>query len=154
MSERYLSKIVMDLLLERKNDKTGRNEILLLERMGTGYYDGYYDLPGGHLEEGEDIFDGMIREAKEEIGITILREDMEIKHIYHAFQKNALKFVFNAKKYIGPIINNEPQSCKSLEWFEIDNLPENIIPSIKIELENIRNQKYYDASKKQNLAKH
>ena len=41
-----------------------------------------YDLPGGHLEQGEDLYKAMIREAKEEIGITIQRENMQIVHVY------------------------------------------------------------------------
>lgn len=143
MEERYLSKIVVDLLLERKNETSGKKEILLLKRAGTGHYDGYFDLPGGHWENNEDIFNAIIREAKEEIGITINRDDLEIIHIYHKYSKNMLKFVFKASKYEDTIINNEPQSCEIIEWFEIGNLPENIIPGIKFELENIQNGKYY-----------
>lgn len=143
MSERYLSRIGVDIFLERKNETSGEKEILMLKRAGTGYYDGYYDLPGGHLEAGEDIFDGMIREAKEEIGITINREDMEILHIYHKYKKGMLKFVFRTNKYQGEPINAEPNNCEKIEWIEINDLPENIVPSIKFELEKIRAEMYY-----------
>ena len=143
MSERYLSRIGVDIFLQRKNETTGKEEILMLKRAGTGYYDGYYDLPGGHLEEGEDIFDGMIREAKEEIGITMNRENMKIIHIYHKFKRGMLKFVFKTDFYKGTLTNAEPQSCEKIEWIEFDNLPENIVPSISIELENIKNGIYY-----------
>ena len=143
MEERYLSRIGVDILLERKNEASGRCEILLLKRQGTEYYDGYYDLPGGHLEANEDIFDGMIREAKEEIGISIKREDMEILHIYHRYKRGMLKFVFKADKYEGTPINNEPDKCEKIEWIDFENLPENIVPSIKIELDNIKNCVYY-----------
>ena len=143
MEERYLSRIGVDILLERKNEASGRCEILLLKRQGTGYYDGYYDLPGGHLEANEDIFDGMIREAKEEIGITIKREDMKILHIYHKYKRGMLKFVFKVCKYEGIPINNELDKCEKIEWIDLENLPENIVPSIKIELDNIKNAVYY-----------
>ena len=143
MSEGYLSRIIVDLLLERKNEKTGKKEILMLLRDNTGYLDGMYDLPGGHLEEGEDIFDAMIREAKEEIGITIKRKDLEMLHIFHGFKKGKLKFVFKANKYEGVPLNNEPNQCKELKWFEIDNLPKNIIPNIKREIKNIKNKEFY-----------
>ena len=143
MSERFLSRIGVDLFLEKENETVGSKEVLFLKRAGTGYYDGYYDLPGGHLEQGEDIFDGMIREAKEEIGITIKRENLEILHIYHKYKKGMLKFVFKANKYEGEAINAEPESSEKIEWIEIDNLPENIVPSISIEIKNIKNDVFY-----------
>ena len=150
MSERHENRIVLDLFLERKDEDKGVREILMLKRAGTGHYDGYYDLPGGHLEQGEDIFDGMIREAKEEIGITIKREDMEILHIYHKYKKGMLKFVFKVNEYEGEIINAEPQNCEKIEWIEIEKIPENTIPTIKIELENIKNEVYYDKEEDKN----
>lgn len=148
MEERYLSRIGVDIFLERKNEISGKSEILMLKRAGTGYYDGYYDLPGGHLEANEDIFHGMIRETKEEIGITIKREDMNILHIYHKYKRGMLKFVFKADKYDGTPINNEPDKCEKIDWIDFENLPENIVPSIKIELDNIKNGIYYSKEEK------
>lgn len=144
MDERYLSKIGVDIFLEREKEKTGEKEILMLKRQGTGYCDGDYDLPGGHLEKNEDIFDGMIRETKEEIGIILAREEMEILHIYHRYKSGMLKFVFKVNKYEGEPINGEPDKCEKIEWININNLPENIVPSIKIELENIKAKIYYE----------
>ena len=52
MEERHVSKIVVDLLLERKNENTGKKEILM---MLASYLGNMYDLPGGHLEPNEDL---------------------------------------------------------------------------------------------------
>ena len=142
MEERYKSKIVVDLLLKRKNEN-GKEEILLLLRENTGHLDGYYDLPGGHVEKDEDLFAAMIREAKEEIGIDVFREDMKIVHIYHHFRKSMLKLVFSVNKYKGNFINNEPEKCKELKWFEVENLPDNIIPKIREEILNVENGVFY-----------
>ena len=142
MEERYKSKIVVDLLLKRKNEN-GKEEILLLLRENTGYLDGYYDLPSGHVEKDEDLFAAMIREAKEEIGIDIFREDMKIVHIYHNFRNGMLKFGFSAYIYEGRLINNDPEKCKELKWFETENLPENIIPRIREEILNVENDVFY-----------
>ncbi len=140
MSERHVSRIVVDLLLERKNSTTGKTENLMIL---AEYLDNQYDLPGGHLEPGEDLFDAMIREANEEIGITIKRENMQIVHIYHHFSKDVLKFVFKVTNYSGEIKNLEPDKCKEIRWIDINNLPENTIKGIKNEIINIYNDVYY-----------
>lgn len=140
MEERHVSKIVVDLLLERKNENTGKKEILM---MLASYLGNMYDLPGGHLEPNEDLFDAMNREAKEELGIEIEREDMQIIHIYHHYEKDLLKFVFKVKKFKNKIQNLEPEKCKELKWIEIENLPDNTLSGIRRELEYIKAKKSY-----------
>ena len=140
MSERHVSRIVVDLLLERRNSTTGKTEILM---MLAEYLDNQYDLPGGHLESGEDLYDAMIREAKEELGIEIERADMQMVHIYHHFEKDMLKFVFKVKIFKNEIQNLEPEKCKELKWVDIENLPVNTISGIRRELEYIKSKKHY-----------
>lgn len=48
-------------------DAEGR--ILLLERANTGWMDGSYGLPSGHVESGEMPSEAMLREALEEVGV-------------------------------------------------------------------------------------
>ena len=140
MSERHVSRIVVDLLLERRNSTKGKTEILM---MLAEYLDNQYDLPGGHLESGEDLYDAMIREAKEELGIEIEREDMQMVHIYHHFEKDMLKFVFKVKTFKNEIQNLEHEKCKELKWVDIENLPDNTISGIRRELEYIKSKKHY-----------
>lgn len=144
MEERYKSKIVVDLLVERMNETTEKKEILLMLRQNTGHADGMYDLPGGHLDPNEDIFNAMIREANEEIGIDINRKNMQICHIYHHFEKDMLKFVFKVSSYNGEITNNEPDKCAELKWFSIEELPSNIIEKIRLEIIDVYNNKFYN----------
>jgi|TARA_R100000388_G_scaffold91182_1_gene73071 8-oxo-dGTP pyrophosphatase MutT (NUDIX family) len=63
-------------LAEQDSDRVAKviihkgNQILLL--MGsTDLYDNRWDLPGGHIELGEDDIDGAIREVEEETGLRI-----------------------------------------------------------------------------------
>ncbi|MFH9663559.1 NUDIX domain-containing protein [Streptomyces sp. NPDC017248] len=53
------------------------------ERRGTGYADGMLNLPSGKLDEGEDIYTALIREAREETGIVIERDALRIVHVTH-----------------------------------------------------------------------
>ena len=84
MENRYKSIIVVDLILTRRNN--GKTEVLLALRKNTGYNDGKYELPGGHVEEGEDLIDAMIREAKEELNINLKRKNLSIVHILHHYK--------------------------------------------------------------------
>lgn len=99
MEERYRSMIVVDLMLTRDNKENGKKEILLALRKNTGYNDGEYELPGGHVDEGEDLMNAMIREAEEELKIKLKIEDLHIKHILHHYKGNRLKFIISADKY-------------------------------------------------------
>ena len=152
MEERYKSRIIVDLLISRKDEK-GEEEILLALRKNTGYKDGDYELAGGHLEEGEDIMGAMIREAMEELKIKIEREDLEIAHILHHYKGGALKFIIKAKKYEGKPEVGEPDKCEELRWFKVNELPENMNEKIKKAIIEIYSGVFYDNSDFINLPK-
>jgi ADP-ribose pyrophosphatase YjhB (NUDIX family) len=44
---------------------------VLLARRAVAPFQGYWDVPGGFLEEGEDPIDGLRRELKEETGLEV-----------------------------------------------------------------------------------
>jgi len=56
------------------------NQILLMRRQGSGYYDGWYSVPAGHVESGELPIDALLRETKEELGIELDRDDVHLVH--------------------------------------------------------------------------
>ena len=67
--EKFLSAVY--LIIKNEN-----NEILLQRRQGTKLWPGFLALPAGHVDEGENAYDAVIREAKEELGITISVKDI------------------------------------------------------------------------------
>ena len=143
MEERYKSMLVVDIMLSRINKK-GKKEILLSLRKNTGSHDGEYELPGGHVDEGEDLMQAMVREAKEELNIDIDKKDLKIIHILHNFRGNRVNFILTTKKYNGVLKIGEPNKCEKLEWFEMDKLPENITSKVKKCLEEINSNIFYD----------
>jgi 8-oxo-dGTP diphosphatase len=50
----------------------GLEKVFVAKRAGTKkFLPGVYELPGGHIDFGEDISDGLKREIKEEFGMSI-----------------------------------------------------------------------------------
>ena len=61
------------------------DNVLLLNRLNTGYRDGEYSLVAGHFEVGETAKQCAIREAYEEAGIHIHPDDLSIVHVAHRY---------------------------------------------------------------------
>ena len=142
--------------LEKRNDMPTRHSIipasylilvrdgkvLLLRRFNTGYEDGKYSLPAGHVDEGETFTGAMIREAEEEIGIVMNPDDLKVVHSMHrnAGKGNERMGVFiRCEKWGGDIVNKEPAKCDDLSWFPLTELPENIIPYVRQAIEDSMN---------------
>lgn len=113
------------------------DSIFLSRRFNTGWQDGNYGLPSGHLEPDETIVDALLRETKEEIGINLKKEDVSLVHTMHR-KSIYIDFYFVAKNWIDEPKNMEPNKCDDLGWFPINNLPENIVPSVKFAIENFK----------------
>jgi len=121
------------------------NEILLARRQNTGYRDGEYGLPAGHIEENEFASKGAIREAQEEVGVSIDPENLIPAHLMHRQCDNHTRteFFFVAKTWKGDLTNTEPEKCDQISWFPIDKLPENTIPYIRTAIEKWRAGIFY-----------
>lgn len=142
MEDRFQCSICVDLLmLKQENDKL---KVLLMRRKNTGFNDGEYELPGGHLESDEDLFDAMLREISEELLIDAKREDLEIAHLMHHFSGRRINVIFkiNGESFIPAI--GEPEKCDKLEWFDLNNLPKNTSAKMKKIIENVSMKKFYD----------
>ena len=124
MTQRDLRPSASYLWLERDE------KILLHQRANTGYMDGMYQMPAGHVDPGEVPSQAIIREAMEEIGITILPKHVSIQLISSRVNEHNsyYDFFFTASEWSGEPQIMEPDKCTDLQWFALDNLPTNIIP--------------------------
>ena len=106
--------------------KNQDGKILLLKRSGTGWMDGHWGLPGGKVDHGETMKQAAVREAKEEIGIDINVNDLELALLGHNLSEGNywMHAIFIVKKYQGKVTNAEPHMHSEIEWFDIDKLPE------------------------------
>ncbi len=114
------------------------NKILLSRRFNTGWQDGNYGLPAGHVESDEKVIDALLREATEEVGVKLNGESIIFVHCM--YRKNSYTdFYFLAKNWTGDPTNMEPDKCDDLQWFSLDSLPSNMIPSVKSAILNSQN---------------
>lgn len=109
------------------------NKILLMRRKDTGFADGFYSMPAGKLEPKESVENAIIREVKEEINIDIKNETLKTIQVMNrnGIDRERIDYFFTVDRWNGEIKNNEPNKCDDLKWFDLDYLPENIIPYIK-----------------------
>lgn len=109
------------------------NNLLMLRRLNTGWTDGMYTTPAGHIEKGESAAEAAARELFEESGIHAKPEDME--HAITVHRQNESKGVyfdnyFIAKTWAGEPYVAEPDKSDRIEWIALNNLPDNIVPTV------------------------
>ena len=127
------------------------NKIAMVLRKNTGYMDGNYGLPAGKGEWFETFTSGAIREAKEEAGVDIAPEDLRFVHMVHRhgedrFTEKYMDWVdvyFETSVWTGEPYNAEEHKAESLDWIDIDNLPENVVPPVRDALEKIAKKQVY-----------
>lgn len=110
-------------------------KILMGRRFNTGWQDGNYGLPAGHLESGETIIEGLLREVKEESDVDVSSEDVDFVHTMHR-KGRYIDLFFIAKTWSGEPRVVEKDKCDDIQWFPLDNLPKNIVPSVKFAIES------------------
>ena len=127
MSERFTPNAASHALVF-END-----HLLMLRRYNTGWMDGMYTTPTGHIEKGESATEAAARELLEESGIRAMPEDME--HAITVHRQNEIKGVyfdnyFVAKVWDGEPYVAEPDKSDRIEWVALNDLPDNIVPTV------------------------
>ena len=121
------------------------NKVLLLRRFNTGFEDGNYSVPAGHLDGGEPVRLAAQREALEEVGVHIDLDDIAFANVMHRKSDDTLPgaservdFFVHIKAWEGEPFNAEPDKCDELLWCNPYALPENTIPYVKLAIKNFR----------------
>ena len=133
--ERFKLVVAVHLILIQNN------QILLLRRYNTGYEDGNYSVVAGHLDGNENVIHAMQREAFEEAGIHIDETNLKIVHVMHrkAKDRESIDYFFTCKNYSGNIQIMETNKCDELRFYDLEHLPENVIPYVRKAIELYEN---------------
>lgn len=122
----------------------------MILRKNTGWMDGKYGLPAGHLEKEETIKSALMREIEEEVGLKVEESNLTLYHVMHRSGKDDYEYVdffFKVEYWEGEPKNNEPEKAERIQWFDKDSLPLNIIPNVKAGIEYFKNKMFFSEFK-------
>jgi ADP-ribose pyrophosphatase YjhB (NUDIX family) len=124
------------------------DKILFVQRQHTGYNDGKYCMPGGHVEQGESFSAAAIREAFEEVGVHIKPEDLKPVFTMQRRKEDPadvrVAVIFEASKWSGTPESMEPERHGPVAWYEADTLPLREIMDFQADvLRGIKNGQQY-----------
>ncbi|GAA4891600.1 NUDIX hydrolase [Tessaracoccus lubricantis] len=104
--------------------RDGGGRVLLARRCGTALADGLWNLPGGHIEDGEPAVVGAVREAEEEVGAGLAVANLA--HVGLQRWAGGFNFFFESTAWQGSLAPGEATS--ELAWFALDALPDDCLP--------------------------
>jgi 8-oxo-dGTP diphosphatase len=130
------------VLLTNKDD-----EYFLLRRANTGWQDGTFTIPAGHIEYMESPRKAAVRELNEEIGITASEDDLVFSHVMFSRSTDGtdterVSVFFTLSKYQGSPYLAEPEKASEAGWYHKDSLPV-LAAVLPIVMEHIDNDQLY-----------
>ena len=82
-----------------------------------------YALPGGHIEPGESVVESVIREMKEETGLTIAQPKLCGVKQFPIDGGRYVVFLFKTDRFAGELISSEEGKMEWVARSEVASLP-------------------------------
>jgi 8-oxo-dGTP diphosphatase len=146
MDKSYPQAGVGIIVIKKEN---GKEFIMLHQRKGS-HGKGYWGSGGGHLELGESLMDGALRELKEEGGEALVVNHVRFLGVMNFTQLKPKHYVdvsFAADWVSGEPTNSAPDETTDWQWFPIDSLPNPLFPPVGQYLEALKTgQNFFDSS--------
>ena len=96
-------------------------EVLLQNRVKKDWQG--YTLPGGHIEPGESIVEGTVREIREETGLTILNPRLCGIKQFPIEGGRYLVILFKTDSFIGDLRDSDEGTVEWVKLEELDRYP-------------------------------
>ncbi|MER5440819.1 NUDIX domain-containing protein [Streptomyces sp. NPDC002790] len=100
----------------------------------------------GHCEQ-ENAITCLIREAEEEAGLHIERQDVDLVHVVHhidrAGDQPRMGLFFRARTWRGEPELREPDKCTQWKFWDPAELPHDLVPYTRVAIEKIQNGELY-----------
>lgn len=112
---------------------------LLLGKRKSELGKGTWGLPGGKLEFGEEPTDCAIRELKEETNLITSTDNLVFCGFSNTIFDDNLHYItliYNIISYTGELKIMEEDKCEKWEWFDLNNLPQNLFKPLENYLKN------------------
>ncbi|MDE6946945.1 MAG: 8-oxo-dGTP diphosphatase [Anaeroplasmataceae bacterium] len=118
-------------------------EILLQNRIKKDWKG--FTLPGGHIEKNESIVDAVIREIKEETGLTIYHPKLCGIKQFPMDHGRYLVFLFETKEFTGTLVSSSEGDMHWIKMSELSkiNLVEDFSDLLKVMLDENLNEFQY-----------
>lgn len=106
-----------------------KSQVFITKRPDDKHKGGFWEFPGGKVEQGETIQQAMVRELEEEIGITTTEQQL-FEHLEFDYSDKALKFDFiTVTQFEGQPYGKEGQQG---EWVDIKQLADYAFPEANV----------------------
>ncbi|ORT48327.1 7,8-dihydro-8-oxoguanine-triphosphatase [Vibrio sp. qd031] len=106
-----------------------KTEVFITQRPQDKHKGGYWEFPGGKVEESESVEQAIARELDEEIGIEVTEQNL-FEHLHHDYPDKALTFDFiTVTQFRGTPYGREGQPAR---WVAIEQLAQYEFPEANV----------------------
>lgn len=100
------------------------DRILPQRRLNTGYLDGYWALPSGHVSDEERALAAASRELREETELVVDPTSwVFVCAMHRRTERTIVDLFFSTRSYLGTPRICEPDKCDGLAFFPLDAPP-------------------------------
>jgi len=112
-------------------EENGVKQVFLARRAATKkFLPGVWELPGGHIDYGEDMREGLAREVMEEFGMHINVSDVldVLTYMNEVKKSHSIEVIYMAQ-FTDPLENIQanPEDHSTYDWFSKAELPQTFV---------------------------